>query len=418
MFGPQVFDAARAIEPSARGELEITDTIQRLIDDGSRVESRPRARLVEGHRPARGHARGQPPRARGHRAPHRRRARGLARRGPGRDRGGRAARALDRPRARRSSAPARRVTDAYIGPYTAIARDCVVSGSEIEHSILLAGSEVRDLGARMEASLLGRNAKLAPRRRPAEDAADDRRRQLGDHDPVRVLVTGAGGMLGRDVVRALRAARPRVARRSRAPSSTSPTAPPWTPRSPGPARRGRQLRRLDRRRRRRGARDRGAADQRARPPASCSRPPRRASARPSSILSSDYVFDGNKQPPYVESDLTGAAVGLRALEARRARRRSQVANERHMIVRSLVALRRRRAKLRRDDARARRRPARGARRLRPGRLPDLHGPPRRLDRRADRGRGVRHPPHRGRRVVLVVRLRAGDLRPVRARTAG
>ena len=54
-----------------------------------------------------------------------------------------------------------RVTDAYIGPYTAIAPDVVVSGSEIEHSILLAGAQVSDLGARMEASLLGRNAKLA-----------------------------------------------------------------------------------------------------------------------------------------------------------------------------------------------------------------------------------------------------------------
>ena len=40
LFGPHIFDAARAIEPSGRGELEITDAIQHLIDDGSRVESR------------------------------------------------------------------------------------------------------------------------------------------------------------------------------------------------------------------------------------------------------------------------------------------------------------------------------------------------------------------------------------------
>ena len=39
MFTPAILDAARAIKPSARGELEITDAIQQLIDYGLRVES-------------------------------------------------------------------------------------------------------------------------------------------------------------------------------------------------------------------------------------------------------------------------------------------------------------------------------------------------------------------------------------------
>ncbi|MGH2897156.1 MAG: sugar phosphate nucleotidyltransferase, partial [Solirubrobacteraceae bacterium] len=38
MFTAGIHDAARAIEPSARGELEITDAIQHLVDDGKRVE--------------------------------------------------------------------------------------------------------------------------------------------------------------------------------------------------------------------------------------------------------------------------------------------------------------------------------------------------------------------------------------------
>src|SRR5207244_10651797 len=38
MFTAAVHDAARAIAPSGRGELEITDAIQHLVDAGMRVE--------------------------------------------------------------------------------------------------------------------------------------------------------------------------------------------------------------------------------------------------------------------------------------------------------------------------------------------------------------------------------------------
>src|SRR5205814_9844007 len=38
MFTRGIHDAARAISPSARGELEITDAIQHLVDGGMRVE--------------------------------------------------------------------------------------------------------------------------------------------------------------------------------------------------------------------------------------------------------------------------------------------------------------------------------------------------------------------------------------------
>ena len=39
LFTPAIFDAARSLEPSWRGELEITEAIQALIDDGHKVQS-------------------------------------------------------------------------------------------------------------------------------------------------------------------------------------------------------------------------------------------------------------------------------------------------------------------------------------------------------------------------------------------
>jgi glucose-1-phosphate thymidylyltransferase len=52
------------------------------------------------------------------------------------------------------------ITDAYVGPYTSIDEGVTVERSEVEHSILLAGSSISDMGARIEASLLGRNVTL------------------------------------------------------------------------------------------------------------------------------------------------------------------------------------------------------------------------------------------------------------------
>ena len=60
MFRASVFEAARAIRPSARNELEITDAIQYLIRQGLHRAASHRRRLVEGHREAGRHTGSQP----------------------------------------------------------------------------------------------------------------------------------------------------------------------------------------------------------------------------------------------------------------------------------------------------------------------------------------------------------------------
>jgi glucose-1-phosphate thymidylyltransferase len=56
--------------------------------------------------------------------------------------------------------PRASVDHAYVGPYTSLGADVVVEGSEVEHSIVLDGAQVRFLGARLEASIVGREARI------------------------------------------------------------------------------------------------------------------------------------------------------------------------------------------------------------------------------------------------------------------
>ena len=75
LFDPTIHEAVRAIKPSARGELEITDAIQWLIDHDHRVLHEVLARMVDRHRQEGPAARLQPPHPRDDHAAHRRRRR-------------------------------------------------------------------------------------------------------------------------------------------------------------------------------------------------------------------------------------------------------------------------------------------------------------------------------------------------------
>jgi len=160
MFSPAIVAAARSIEPSGRGELEITDAIQALIDGDARVESH----LVSGWWKDTGQLDDMLEANRLVLEDIERRIEGelVESRVDGRvivEAGARLERSLVRGPA--VIGPGARILDAYIGPYTSIDEGVTVARSEVEHSILLAGASVSDLEARMEASLLGRNVKLA-----------------------------------------------------------------------------------------------------------------------------------------------------------------------------------------------------------------------------------------------------------------
>jgi glucose-1-phosphate thymidylyltransferase len=76
-----------------------------------------------------------------------------------------------------------RVVNSYIGPFTSIYHDVVVDGSEIEHSIVLENSQIVDIPNRIADSLIGRNVRLT--RSPIKPSAH--KLTLGDYSEVGLL---------------------------------------------------------------------------------------------------------------------------------------------------------------------------------------------------------------------------------------
>ena len=160
MFTRSVFDAARAIEPSQRGELEITDAIQHLVDSGLTIDPH----IVRGWWKDTGQVQDMLEANRLILDDIQERLEGelIDSRVEGRvaiEAGAR----LERTTVRGPAIIGRNavLTDAYVGPYTAIGDGVVVSRAEIEHAIVLEGSSVQDLDGRIEASLIGKNVAIA-----------------------------------------------------------------------------------------------------------------------------------------------------------------------------------------------------------------------------------------------------------------
>jgi glucose-1-phosphate thymidylyltransferase len=160
MFTPAIFEAARAIQPSGRGELEITDAIQHLVNSGLRVDPH----IVHGWWKDTGQVQDMleanhlilddiQERIEGELIESRVEGRVVV------EPGARLERAVVRGPAVIGAGAA--IVDAYIGPYTSVGPDVRIEQAEIEYSIVLEGSSVSNMDGRIEASLIGKNVRIS-----------------------------------------------------------------------------------------------------------------------------------------------------------------------------------------------------------------------------------------------------------------
>lgn len=159
MFTSRIIESAETISPSARGELEITDAVQDMIDRGLNVESHrvtgwwkdtgQVADMLEANRLL---------------------LEVVERRIDGEVSGSTIdGKVIIEAGARVEDSTIRgpaiigegaQVQRAYVGPYTSISPRVVLRGAEIEHSIVLDESRIEGLGARIESSLIGHGVTL------------------------------------------------------------------------------------------------------------------------------------------------------------------------------------------------------------------------------------------------------------------
>jgi glucose-1-phosphate thymidylyltransferase len=160
MFTAPIFEAVNAIRPSGRGELEITDAIQYLIDRGHTVSPH----VVTGWWKDTGKLEDMLEANRLILETLERRIEGEVSAGCQID--GRVV--VEKGAVVEDSVirgpviigPGARIVRAYIGPFTSVDAGVTVRDSEIEHSILLGGCVVEDLKTRVEDSLIGRNCRI------------------------------------------------------------------------------------------------------------------------------------------------------------------------------------------------------------------------------------------------------------------
>ena len=183
MFDSHIFEAVHAIKPSWRGEYEITDAIQWLVEQGYNVHpyihhgwwidtGKPndmleanslvleeRTPTIEGYVDANSTVDSRVTVEKGAEVIN------SVVRGPA------------------IIGKETRVVNAYVGPFTSISDHCLIENAEISRSIVLEHSQIRNIHRRIEDSLIGRNVVL--HRSPIRPRAY--KFTLGDHSNVGLL---------------------------------------------------------------------------------------------------------------------------------------------------------------------------------------------------------------------------------------
>ncbi len=182
LFTAQIFDAVNAIAPSERGELEITDAIQWLLDHGANVEPH----IIDGWWKDTG-------RLEDMLEANRFVLDGLKASCAGEvdeaskligkvviEAGAEIRNSVIRGPAvigERS-----RIINSYVGPFTSIYHGVEIRNSELEHSIVLENSKILDVATKIEDSLIGKEVVI----RRTEDMPKALRFMLGDRSEVQL----------------------------------------------------------------------------------------------------------------------------------------------------------------------------------------------------------------------------------------
>ena len=182
MFDRAIWEAVQSIKPSARGELEITDAIQWLVDAGRDV----RSHLVTGWWKDTGKLEDMLEANRMVLDTFETSIRGEAVDSTIEfkvvvQEGARIVNSTVRGPAIIGKNTV--IENSYLGPFTSIYHDCVIRHCEIEHSIVLEHSTLRDVQGRICDSLIGRDVTVAP----SDLKPRAIRLMLGDASDVRIF---------------------------------------------------------------------------------------------------------------------------------------------------------------------------------------------------------------------------------------